>query len=90
MFSIYRSEHTTSFLKKTWEEADEALQQAILEATDLLNRALADRPHEQGESREDGSRVLFEAPLGIEYEIDDDRRIVHVRRTWAYRSRRSA
>jgi hypothetical protein len=90
MFSIYRSENTTSFLKKTWEQADEALQQAILEATDSLNRALSERPHEQGESRDDGTRILFEAPLGVEYEIDDDRRIVHVRRTWAYRTRRSA
>ncbi len=90
MFSIYRSEDTTRFLKKTWEEADEALQLAILEATDLLNRALAEAPHEQGESREDGMRILFEAPLAVEYEIDHDRRIVHVRRTWAYHTRRSA
>jgi hypothetical protein len=86
MFSIYRSETTTSFLKQTWEQADEALQQAILHATDRLNRALADSPHEQGESRYDGLRILFEAPLGIEYLIDDAHRIVHIQRTWAFRT----
>jgi hypothetical protein len=86
MFSIYRSETTTSFLKQTWEQADEALQQAILYATDQLNRVLADSPHEQGESRHDGLRILFQAPLGIEYVIDDARQIVHIQRTWAFRT----
>lgn len=90
MFSIYRSEATTSFLKKTWEQADEAQQRAILDATDLLNRALAQQPHEQGESRHEGRRIHFEAPLGIEFEIDEARRIVHIQRAWAYRTFRPA
>src|SRR5262249_51679304 len=86
MFSIFRSESATSLLKQTWEQADEALQRAILRATELLNRALAQCPHEQGESRGDGRRILFEAPLGIEFEIDEARRMVHIQRTWAYRT----
>jgi hypothetical protein len=85
MFSVFRSETTTSFLRQTWEQADDALQRAILRATDLLNRALAECPHEQGESRGDGRRILFEAPLGVEFDIDEARRMVRIQRAWTYR-----
>jgi hypothetical protein len=85
MFSIYRSETAVLPLRETWQEADEDLRQAILRATHLINQRLHERPHRQGESRDGRTRVLFQAPVGVLFEIDEDKRLVNIVRSWAYR-----
>jgi hypothetical protein len=72
-------------LKETWETADADLREAILRATQLLNRQLATDPQQQGESRDGTTRILFAAPLGVIYQVDEVKRVVHILRTWAYR-----
>jgi hypothetical protein len=42
-------------------------------------------PQEQGESRDAGSRILFEAPLGIIYKVDEEKKLVRILRAWMYR-----
>jgi hypothetical protein len=85
MFSIYRSEAAVIPLRETWQGADEDLRQAILLATHRINQRLHERPHKQGESRDGRTRVLFEAPVGVLFEIDEDRKLVNIVRSWAYR-----
>lgn len=85
MFSIYRTEDAMSPVKETWENADLSLRRAILQASRLLDRQLQDAPAEQGESREGGQRILFQAPLAVLFEVDQQRQEVHILRGWTYR-----
>jgi hypothetical protein len=85
MFSIYRSEAAVIPLRETWQGADEDLRQAILRATSRINQRLHERPHQQGESRDGRTRILFEAPVGVLFEIDEGRKLVNIVRSWAYR-----
>ena len=85
MFSIFRSQAAMVSLKATWEGAGDALREAIERAARRLDELLQHEPQEQGESREDGTRILFEAPLGVVFEVDEDKKLVRVLRSWAYR-----
>jgi hypothetical protein len=85
MFSVYRDQTATAALRQTLESADESLRQAILHALDGLDRQLQTAPDELGESRPDGTRVLFLAPLGVLFRVDEARKLVHILRAWAYR-----
>ena len=85
MFSIYRSEAAVTPLRETWEYADDAFRNAIVQATFLVNRQLYLDPHRQGESRGGGTRILFQDPLGVLFEIDEEQKVVRVLKTWAYR-----
>jgi hypothetical protein len=84
MFNIFRTGEATSPLKHAWEQGGEKTRRAILKATQAIDRLLSSAPHEQGESREAGRRVIFADPVGVEFEIDDANRRVNVVRAWAY------
>jgi hypothetical protein len=84
MFIIYRSQTAMIPLAQTWEEADDCLRTAILSATYNLDKMLQDAPQEQGESRTRKTRVVFHAPLGVLYQVDEDKQMVHILRAWAY------
>jgi hypothetical protein len=86
MFNIYRSETAVTPLRAVWDEAGDELRQAILRASHLINQRLHENPHEEGESRAGGTRILFEAPVGVEFEIDEKRKLVSIVRSWAYRA----
>jgi hypothetical protein len=90
VFSIYRSDAAVTPLRQTWETADEVFREMIVQATFAVNRRLHLTPHEQGESRGDETRILFEGPLGVIFKVDEDRQIVHVLRTWAFRPVKSS
>lgn len=84
MYAIYRSEAAMRPLKQIWEHADEQLRAAILEASHRLDRQLARNPHQQGESRAGCTRILFQGPLGVLFEVDEDRKLVRILRTWTH------
>ena len=86
MFSIYRDQTAMTSLQGTWEHAEPALKEAILQATRRLDRLLQDQPQEQGESREGRSRILFEAPLGIIFEVDEAMKLVRILQAWTFRT----
>jgi hypothetical protein len=86
MFSIYRNHTAMASLKETWENADSALREAILSASRRLDQQLHNDPHEQGESRDENTRILFDAPLGVLFEVDQAKKLVHILRAWAYPS----
>jgi hypothetical protein len=87
MFSIYRHHTAMTPLKETWDQADPLLREAILAASRQLNEQLSRDPLEQGESRDDKTRILFSAPLGVLFEVDEARKLVSIVRAWVYQSR---
>ena len=84
MFSIYRTGEATLPLKQAWEQGGESFRKAVLRATHDIDHALAREPHEQGESREGRTRILFAEPVAVLFEIDDAGRRVNILRAWAY------
>src|SRR5262249_38596563 len=78
MFSIFRSKKALTHLKRAWEQADDRLRQAILDASRRVDDQLHTDPHEQGESRDGATRILFEAPVGVIFEVDEDKKLVRV------------
>jgi hypothetical protein len=55
-----------------------ALRAEITEATATIDRLLQFDPHEQGESRDDGRRILFVPPLVVVFSADAERNLVRV------------
>jgi hypothetical protein len=85
MFSIFRSESAMAPVQHTWEQADAPLRKAILSASRSIDQQLQVDPLEQGESRDGATRVLFEAPVAVAYEVDEPKKLVRVVRAWIYR-----
>jgi hypothetical protein len=86
MFSIYRSQAAVTPLSEAWEQADDALRCAMLQASRRLDQQLHQAPQEQGESRDGQVRILFQTPLGVLFEVDEDKKLVRILRAWAYRA----
>ena len=84
MFNIYRSPTAVIPLRESWERADEGARDAITRASHRLDRRLCEDPHEQGESREDRTRILFQHPVGVLFEVDEARHLVLILRLWTY------
>lgn len=58
---------------------------AVTVATAQIDRLLRASPLDQGESRDDDTRVLFIRPLGVEYEVEEGDRKVFVNSAWRIR-----
>jgi len=72
-------------LARIWLAAEDRA--AAAHAADALDESLRRAPHAVGESRTAGTRIAFEPPLGILYEIHDADRLVAVLSVWCYRTR---
>ena len=55
---------------------------AVALAVNQLDTALARDPEDQGESRQEGIRVTFAGPLGVNFEVNLDDRQVRVLAVW--------
>ena len=55
---------------------------AVAAATEQVDRLLERDPSTRGESRVEPFRVLFEPPLGIDFEVIEPDRAVRVLRVW--------
>jgi hypothetical protein len=84
MFAIYRSPEAMAPLRETWENADDSLRRAILEASHRLDRQLHKNPHKRGESRDGRTRILFQAPIAVTFEIDEEKKLIRILRSWLY------
>jgi hypothetical protein len=58
---------------------------SITAAANAIDGLLRVDPHLQGESRADGTRVLFQPPLGVRFEVSEQDRIVEVLKVWRFR-----
>lgn len=72
-------------LHLAWETGAET--QPILDAAATIFRLLTDDPHNAGESRSDGERVVIESPLTVVYEVFEAHNIVMVYRLRHHRGR---
>ncbi len=51
-------------------------------AADRVDVDLRVDPNGQGESHPNGTRIMFELPIGIRFEVKDDDRLVEVLQVW--------
>jgi hypothetical protein len=68
-------------LAELWLDAPDRAQ--ITAAVAEIDRLLAARPHDAGESRSDEVRIIFSPPIGVFFEIDERSRAVNVLRVWS-------
>lgn len=55
---------------------------AVTKASATLDRILGEKPTVVGRSRFDSVRIYAEWPLGVEYDVHEDDRIVYVLAAW--------
>ena len=67
MFRVEWLQSALDDLASVWVQAESALRRAITTAANSIDPQLRNDPEQQGESREDGERVLFIPPLGISF-----------------------
>ena len=65
---------------------DAADREAVRSAADTLDSLLRVDAHLRGESRYESLRVLHAAPLGVDFEVDEENGIVWVLRVWRFRT----
>lgn len=56
----------------------------ITQAAAAIDEILRENPADQGESRDQHTRILFVAPLGVLFEVSQSDRIVHVLDVWMF------
>lgn len=88
IFQVVWLQTALNELATIWVEADSVIRQAITEATHAIDGALQANPANQGDSREEGERVFFVYPLGIQFQIDAQHSLVRVLHVWDIRRRR--
>jgi hypothetical protein len=71
-------------LAELWLEASD--RNAVTEAAHWIDQRLKSEPENEGESRPDGRRILFAAPLGVIFRaISRDQRVV-VSHVWKFKT----
>ena len=88
MFQVVWLQSALNELAAIWTQADSALRQTITATTHLIDQELQNDPEQKGESRAAGKRVLYALPLGVQFAIDRQRRIVRVAHVWHVRRRK--
>ena len=84
-FTVVWSPDAESDLAHIWMRADD--RSAVARATNELDRVLARDPNDQRESREEGVRVTFAGPLGINFEVNIADRQARAIAVWLTRHR---
>jgi hypothetical protein len=88
MFRVEWLQNALDELANIWVQADSALRQAITAATHRIDQELKVNPYLQSESRGGDERVLLVYPLGVQIEVDEQRKIVWVLNVWRFTRRR--
>jgi hypothetical protein len=87
MFRVEWIQTAVDELATLWMSADSAARRAITAAAHTAESRLQTDPYGCSESRSGHTRVTFVYPLGLEFEIDDDKGVVWVLHVWRYRQR---
>ncbi|HBI44378.1 MAG TPA: hypothetical protein DDY78_16225 [Planctomycetales bacterium] len=87
MFRVRWEKSALDELTSLWLKSESALRHMINAAVNQIEQLLRTNPLRRGESRGEGRRILFAAPLGITFRVEKDRRTVSVSRVWLYRVR---
>jgi hypothetical protein len=87
MFRVRWEEAALNELASAWTQGDSKSRRAITAAAQLIEQQLQHRPERQGESRDEGKRVLFVPPLGIRFRVDSPQHLVSILHVWSFRQR---
>jgi hypothetical protein len=82
--TIWWAPTARSELADLWLHADSMERRAIGTAAHAIDKRLEVDPADQGESRGDGCRILFERPLGAVFRVEQERSSVVVLRGWQF------
>ena len=86
MFRVEWSPHAGGQLADIWARAED--RNAVTTASYDIDRTLSREHEDAGESRPDGWRILFAAPLAVRFQVYPSDRLVLVSECWAYGRRR--
>jgi plasmid stabilization system protein ParE len=84
MFRARWMQRARDDLAAVWLAADSAGRRAITAASSAIDRQLQAGPDNCGESRPNGRRIHFVAPLAVLFEVDHQRSVVYVLHIWRY------
>ena len=87
MFEVRWARPALDELARLWTTADSSLRQAITTASNVADQRLQLDPMNEGESRAQGRRITFVAPLAIVFRVDG--RTVSVLQVRLFRRRTS-
>jgi hypothetical protein len=65
-------------LTTLWTQADSATRKALTQASDAIDRQLAEDPYAQSESRPNGRRIGFSSPLAVYFRVESDGQTITV------------
>ncbi len=88
---MYRVEWLQSALDdlaNIWNLADSAFRQQITQGSHRVEQQLRRDPHQAGESRSKGRRIVFEPPLAMVFKVEEDDQTVSILEVRCFRSRR--
>lgn len=85
MFRVIWVQRALNDVAAAWTKGDAELRAAITQAMHRIDQLLQNDPEGQGESRLPGQRVMFQLPLGLNYEIRKQDGIVRVLHAWIIR-----
>ncbi len=82
MFRVGWKKSALDELASIWLRANKRQRKEITQASHKIDQQLRDDPANFGESRPNGRRIGFEAPLGVLFKVDAPQRIVRVLQVW--------
>jgi hypothetical protein len=82
MFAVLWVRSTLDDLARIRAEIDASQWQIVGAAIREIERRLRDNPEKEGESRPNGQRISFVAPLAFTFEPVPDRQVVVVSNVW--------
>ncbi len=83
MFTVTWSNHAQDQLTDMWTSAKSEYRRELTDIVALLDKHLRANAARIGESRADESlRCVSEGPLGVEFQVSEDDRLVIVLRAW--------
>ena len=90
MYTVEWLESALDELTRIWTGADSSTRKLITQAAATIDQRLRDDPFGQSESREGDVRILFAAPLGINFRPEADGQTMTVAHVWLVRPARQS
>jgi hypothetical protein len=86
MFQVIFSRAALDEVGAQWAGAEDDGRLAIGSAFQQIIQQLRTDPYGESESRGDNRRIMFVAPIGVTFEVDDASQNVNVFSLWVFRS----
>jgi hypothetical protein len=87
MFTVEWLQEALNELATAWMQANTHERQEITAASQMIDDRLSRNPHQEGESRPGGRRIMFVPPLAVTFQVEADGQTVTVLSVRFYRRR---